>query len=144
MTQPDFAAVRQAVATYLTATVINADGSGLRASTDPFATINPPQALILPQTGRLIAYSQTFDQETDYYLRAVICVSIGDTKTGQDLLDGYLSPVGTTSVYAAIQKDPTLTGAVSYAAVIEATGYGLMNFSSVDYLACSLVLNIGT
>jgi hypothetical protein len=47
-------------------------------------------------------------------------------------------------VYAAVQKDPTLGGKVSYAAVIEATGYGLANWNGVDYLACSLILNIGT
>jgi len=28
--------------------------------------------------------------------------------------------------------------------VIEATGYGLMNWNGVDYLACSLILNVGT
>ena len=71
-------------------------------------------------------------------------VSEADSTTGQDSLDAYLSPTGSLSVYAAIQADPTLGGQVSYAAVIEATAYGLMNWNGVDYLAVSLVLNIGT
>ena len=137
--QPQFAAVRQAVADYLAAHI-----TGLRAVSNRFLQINPPQAIIVPQTGTLIRYSQTFDGETDYNLRAIILVSIGDSAEGQDLLDGYLSPTGTQSIYAAIQADPSLGGAVSYAAVIEATGYGLTNFSGMDYLGVSLILNIGT
>ena len=108
------------------------------------AQISPPCAVIVPQTGRLITYAQTFDGETDYYLRAILLVSEGDSASGQDLLDGYLSPAGAQSVNAAVQADPTLGGVVSYAAVIEATAYGLMNWNGVDYLACSLILNIGT
>lgn len=139
MVQPTFLAVRQAVADYLTAHI-----TGLRATTDRFGQINPPQAVILPQTGSLIRYGTTFDGETDYTLRAVILASIGDGTSGQDILDAYLSPVGAQSVYAAIQADPSLGGQVSYAAVIEATGYGLTSWNAIDYLGVSLILNIGT
>lgn len=139
MTQPTFSAVRQAVATYLQNNI-----TGLRASASRFGQVNPPMAVVVPQTGSLIRYSVTMDSETDYSLRAVILVSEGDSSSGQDLLDVYLSPTGAQSVYAAVQKDPTLGGQVSYAAVIEATGYGLTQWNGLDYLACSLILNIGT
>jgi hypothetical protein len=138
MTQPDFPTVRQAIATYLTSSI------GLRATPNRFGAINPPMAVIAPQTGSLIRYQQTMDGETDYSLRAIILVSEGDSASGQDAMDGYLSPVGTNSVHAAVQRDPTLGGQVSYCAVIEATAYGLMNWNGQDYLACSLVLNVGT
>jgi hypothetical protein len=136
--QPTFPQVRQAVADYLTTSI------GLRATANRFGAVSPPMAVIAPQTGSLIRYSQTFDGETDYSLRAIVLVSEGDSTSGQDNLDAYLSPTGTSSVYAAVQADPTLGGKVSYAAVIEATGYGLTNWNGVDYLAVSLVLNIGT
>ena len=139
MPQPTFPAVRQAVATYLQNNI-----TGLRATPNRFLQVNPPMAVIAPQTGSLIRYSQTFDAETDYNLRVIILVSEGDSTQGQDLLDAYLSPTGSQSVYAAVQADPTLGGTVSYAAVIEATGYGLTNFNGIDYLGVSLVLNIGT
>ena len=139
MIQPTFAAVRAAVAAYLQNTI-----TGLRATPNRFLQVNPPMAVIAPQTGSLIRYSQTFDQETDYNLRAIILVSEGDSTQGQDLLDAYLSPTGAQSVYAAVQADPTLGGQVSYCVVVEATGYGLTNWNGIDYLACSLVLNIGT
>ena len=138
MPQLDFPSVRQAVATYLTTTI------GLRATANRFGAVNPPMAVIAPQTGSLIRYQVSTDGETDYNLRAIILISEGDSASGQDLMDAYLSPVGANSVHAAVQKDPTLGGQVSYCAVIEATGYGLMNWNGVDYLACSLVLNIGT
>jgi len=138
MPQLDFPGVRQAVATYLTSTI------GLRATANRFGAVNPPMAVIAPQTGSLIRYNVSTDGETDYSLRAVILVSEGDSASGQDLMDAYLSPVGANSVHAAVQKDETLGGQVSYCAVIEATGYGLMNWNGVDYLACSLILNIGT
>lgn len=138
MAQPTFGAVRQAVASYLTSSI------GLRAITSRFGQINPPIAIIVPQTGSLIRYATTFDGETDYTIRAIIVVSESDSASGQDLLDGYLSPTGPNSVYAAVQADPTLGGQVSYCAVIEATGYGMMNINALDYMACSLTLNIGT
>ena len=139
MTQPTFPAVRAAVATYLAANI-----PGLRATADRFLQVNLPMAVVVPQTGSLIRYSTTLDGETDYNLRAILLVSSGDSAMGQDLLDAYLSPTGSQSVYAAVQADPTLGGAVSFAVVVEATGYGLTNFSGNDYLGCSLVLNIGT
>ena len=139
MAQPTFPAIRAALATYLSGHI-----TGLRATANRFGQISPPCAVIIPQTGRLITYAQTFDGETDYYLRAILLVSEGDSASGQDLLDGYLSPTGAQSVNAAVQADPTLGGVVSYAAVIEATAYGVMNWNGVDYLACSLVLNLGT
>ena len=139
MTQPTFPAVRAAVAAYLASSI-----TGLRTTANRFGQVNPPCAVIIPETGRLIDYGQTFDEETNYYLRAVLLVSEGDSASGQDLLDGYLSPQGSQSVNAAVKADPTLGGVVSYAAVVQATGYGLMNWNGVDYLACSLILNIGT
>ncbi|MGH3422355.1 MAG: hypothetical protein ACRDOD_22510 [Streptosporangiaceae bacterium] len=138
MTQPAFPQVRAALAAYLTSSI------GLRATASRFGAISPPCAVILPQTGRLIAYAQTFDGETSYYLRAVILVSEGDSASGQDLLDGYLSPVGAQSVHAAIQADPTLGQAVEFAAVIEAAAYGIRNWNGIDYLGCDLIFNIGT
>ena len=138
MSQLAFPAVRQAVADYLTAAI------GLRATANRFGAVAPPMAVVAPQTGSLIRYQQTLDGETDYSLRAIILVSEGDSTMGQDALDAYLSPVGAQSVHAAVQKDPTLGGQVSYCAVTEATGYGLTNWNGTDYLAASLILNIGT
>jgi hypothetical protein len=136
--QPTFPQVRAALAATLTA------GAGIRATANRFAQINPPMAVVMPQTGTFIRYSTTMDAETDYMLRVIMLVSEGDSLSGQDLLDVYLSESGASSIYAAVQASPTLGGVVSYAAVIEATAYGLMNFNGIDYLAAHLIVNIGT
>jgi hypothetical protein len=138
MPQNTFPQVRQAAANYLTAAM------GLRATANRFGAVNPPMAVITPVSGSLIRYAQTFDGETDYSLRIILLVSEGDSASGQDAMDAYLSPTGSQSVHAAIQADPTLGGVVSYCAVIEATGYGLQNWNGVDYLGCSLILSLGT
>jgi hypothetical protein len=138
MTQPTFPQVRQALATYLTT------ATGLAATPNRFAQVNPPMAVIMPVTGSFIRYSTTFDGETDYTLRVIVLVSEGDSVSGQDLIDGYLSVSGPQSIWAAVQADPTLGGKVSFAAVTEATGYGLMNFNGVDYLAAHLITSVGT
>lgn len=139
MTQLDFPGVRKAVADYLAAAI-----PGLRTTPNRFGAVNPPMAVVATQTGSLIRYSQTMDNETDYTLRVVMLVGPGDSTSGQDEMDGYLSPVGTNSIHAAVQRDPSLGGKVSYCAVIEATGYGLTNWNGNDYLGCSLTLNVGT
>ena len=50
MAQPTFAAVRQAVADYITSSI------GLRATSNRFGAVSPPMAVIVPQTGSLIRY----------------------------------------------------------------------------------------
>ena len=138
MVQPTFPQVRQALADRL------ASISGLRTTANRFAQVNPPMAVVMPQTGTFVRYSVTMDGETDYNLRAIVLVSEGDSLSGQDLLDAYISQSGPSSVWAAVQADSTLGGVVSYAAVVEATAYGLMNFNGIDYLAAHLIVNIGT
>jgi hypothetical protein len=46
---------------------------------------------------------------------------------------------GPSSVWAAVKADSTLGGTVQDADVTEATGYGLMNWAGIDYLACHLI-----
>src|SRR5262249_15935882 len=117
---------------------------GLRATANRFGQVSPPMAVVAPVQGSLIRYAQTLDNETDYSLRIILLVSEGDSASGQDILDAYLSPSGTQSVHAAIHADPSLGRQVSWCAVTEATGYGLLNWNGTDYLACSLILSIGT
>ena len=138
MTQPGFTAIRAALSAYLGNSI-----PGLRATPNRPLQVNPPQAVIMPVTGTFARYSTTFDGETDYILRVILLVAPADSTMGEDLLDPYIAATGTQSIYAAVQADPTLGGAVSWAAVTEATGYGLMNMNGIDYLACHFVVSIG-
>ena len=131
-----FSAVRAALAAYLTSS------TGLRATANRFAQINPPMAVIMPVTGTFARYSSTFAGDVDYTVRAIVLVSEGDSLSGQDLIDAYVATSGPSSIWAAVAKDPTLGGVVQSAAVQEVTAYGLMNFSGVDFLAAHFVVSV--
>jgi len=143
VTQPSFTQVRAALAASLAARAVNADGSALRTTANRPLQVNPPMAVIMPVTGTLARYSISMDGETDYSLRAILLVAPADSTQGEDILDPYIAASGPSSIWGAVQADPTLGGAVSYAAVTEATGYGIMNFTGIDYLACSFIVTVG-
>ena len=136
MTQPAFTAIRQALATRLGSI------SGLRVVASRNAVVNPPSAVVMPGPGTFLRYSVTFDGQADPVLRVLLLVSEADSASGQDNLDPYLATTGPSSVWAAVQADPTLGGVVSGAAVMEASAYGLMNWNGVDYLSCQFTVAI--
>lgn len=138
MTQPTLTAIRNGLAAYLASKI-----TGLRATGNRPLQVNPPQAVIMPTQGAFARYSVTLDGEADYSLRIILLVAPADSTMGEDLLDPYIATSGPQSIWAAVQADPTLGGLVSYAAVIEATGYGLMNMTGIDYLAVHFIINIG-
>ena len=137
MTQPTFSAVRAALATYITAQ------TGLRATAAQQARIAPPQAVILPVTGTFITYSVDMSGSADLSLRVLVLISKADSSDGMDLLDPYLATTGPKSLWAAVQRDPTLGGVVQWAIVREVAGYGVMNHGGIDYLAASVIVDIG-
>lgn len=57
--------------------------------------------------------------------------STSDTSPGQQLLDGYLSRVGPTSIKQAIEADRTLGGTVHTLIVERITGYGKYRIGSL-------------
>ena len=136
MTQPTFTQVRVALTTRLSSI------SGLRAH-HTFRDVTPPAAIVMPVQGTFMSYGITMDGQVNWLLRIILLASIGDTKAGQTTMDAMLATTGSTSIYAAIMADPSLGGVVSFCEPVEATGYGLMNVDGVDYLACSLTVQIG-
>jgi hypothetical protein len=137
MAQPTFTQIRQALAATLNTI------PGLRATANRNAQVNPPAAVIMPAAGSFIRYSVTTDGAADITLRAILLVAEADSASGQDNIDPYLASTGPSSVWAALQANQTLGGAVSYAELTEATGYGTINFAGIDYLGCHLIISIG-
>jgi hypothetical protein len=137
MTQPTFTAIRQCLAGFITAR------TGLAATAQQQARVTPPQAVILPATGTFITYSEDMTGSCDLSLRILVLVSQADSADGMDILDPYLATTGTQSLWAAVQADATLGGVVQYALVREVAGYGVMNHGGIDYLAASVICDIG-
>ena len=143
MTQPSFTQVRAALAASLAVHAVNADGSALRTTANRPLQVNPPMAVIVPVTGTIARYSASMDGEADYSLRIILAVAPADSTQGEDILDPYVATSGPSSIWGAVQADPTLGGVVSFAAVTEATGYGILNMTGIDYLACTFIVTIG-
>lgn len=141
MVQPTYTAVRKALAATLAAQVTNPDGSALRTVANRIQ-VNPPAAVIMPVTGTIASYSQTFDGSLRFMLRAIVLVSEGDSASGMDNIDPYIATTGSQSIWAAVRRDTTLSGTVEDAFVSEVTAYGLMNWMAVDYLAAHFIVQI--
>jgi hypothetical protein len=84
--------------------------AGLRASDTIPEQINPPIAVISVGS---VDYSQSFGGAglTAYNFVVTVFVSRPSTRTGQNLLDDYMEPSGATSVKAALEAVPGLSGA---------------------------------
>ena len=84
--------------------------TGLRAADTVPEQINPPIAVISVGT---IDYSQSFGGTglTAFNFVVTVFVSRPSTRTGQNLLDDYMEPSGATSVKAALEAVPGLSGA---------------------------------
>lgn len=136
MTQPTFSAVRQALASTLSAI------PGLNTYAEYAEQITPPAAIILPVQGTFIQYA-TMDGGQNLSLRAVLCVARSDSSAGQVLLDPYLATSGSSSVFACLDAAPTLGGVVQYANLTGAASMGMMAVGTIDYLAAHLIVNIG-
>ena len=130
--------VREAVADFITANV------GLRTLTDPGSIANPPVAVVLPPQGLYINYKVALDTAVwDPMVRVVILVSRASERIAMPLLESYLQPYGATSIPAAILKDPTLGGVVSYCVPAESSLLGDVNWGGVDYFGAEIILEAG-
>lgn len=108
--------------------------------------ISPPAVVVMFAPGVFLTYDSS-SHSHDLQLVVRIFVSRGDEKAGQDLLDVFLDPTTSTSVYGALHEalvlDKTLGGAVETAELVGAQNLGTAPVGAVDYLGCDLVVNIG-
>ena len=136
MSQPTLSQVRTALAAQVALV------PGLRVAAT-FTDVTPPAAVVMPIQGAFMTYGITSDGQVNWLLRIILLTSVGDTKTGQNAMDALLATTGSQSIYLTLQADPSLGGVVSFCEPVEATGYGLMNVDGVDYLGCSLTVQVG-
>ena len=84
--------------------------TGLRAADTIPEQITPPIAVISVGS---VDYSQSFGGSglTAFNFVVTVFVSRPSTRTGQNLLDDYMEPTGATSIRAALEAVPGLSGA---------------------------------
>lgn len=116
--------------------------TGVKAFPNAPGQIIPPAVVVIPNRPAII-YGQTFDQEVQLNLLAIVLMSAANDDYGQVALNGALASSGSASINAAIQKDPTLGGAVEYAVVVQVPTYGLIEYAGQQYIGASFAVECG-
>jgi hypothetical protein len=127
--------IRQGIATNL-GTI-----SGLRVSAIVPDNPNPPVAFIEPQG---VSYDTTFGRgmdEFDFDV-TVLVQRMTDTRTGQNLLDGYIQSSGSQSVKQAIELDRKLGGLVQDCRVTGLSSYGVATYGETTYFAAVFAVKV--
>ena len=126
--------IRDGLATNL-ATII-----GLRTSSIVFDNINPPIAIVEPQS---INFDMTFNRGLDeYQFKITVIAGRADERSGQNKIDGYCSPTGSGSVKTAVESDKTLGGIVQNLRVSGLSSYGSITIAEVPYLAAEFAVTV--
>ena len=142
MTAVTIPQVRQALASAISANI-----PSLRSASTVPGAVNPPAAIVRPARGTVIEYHQSMattgmDSAITMFMDVTVLVSVAHDRAGQNLLDGFLAESGPLSINAAIEKDYTLGGLISFAAVERAQGYGVIEWGGQQYLATTLVVMV--
>jgi hypothetical protein len=115
--------------------------SGLRTSATVPDSINPPIAVVMPNT---ITYDTAFARSggDEYEFLVMVIVGRVDERTAQNRLDGYCSGTGASSVKAAIESDKTLGGKAFSLRVTSLRNYNQVTVGDVTYLSGEFVVQV--
>ena len=115
--------------------------SGLRTSATVPDSINPPIAVVMPNT---ITYDISFARTggDEYEFLVMVIVGRVDERTAQNRLDGYCSGTGASSVKAAIESDKTLGGTAFSLRVTSLRNYNQVTVGDVTYLSGEFVVQV--
>lgn len=105
---------------------------GLRVSAFVPDNINPPLAIITPQT---IEYHKSFRNGLNTY-NFIVSVFVGrvSERSAQNTLDAYCAPTGSSSIKSAIESDKTLSGLAFDLIVSDMRNYGSVTIGENTYL----------
>jgi hypothetical protein len=113
---------------------------GLRTAAVVPEDPKPPIAVVMAPN---ISYDSAFGRGMDSYSFTVLVVvgRVSD-RTAQSTIDAYCSGVGTYSIKAAINSDPTLGGACQSARVTEMSNYGSLSIGDTEYLSAEFTVQV--
>ena len=101
---------------------------------------HPPVAIVVP-TG--VSFDTTFARGMDEYTFSVLLlVHRVDSTTGQDALDAYCNPSGSSSIKTALESDKTLSGSAFDLRVTEISSIGLTPVGDATYLSASFAVTV--
>jgi hypothetical protein len=114
--------------------------SGLRTSATMPDAINPPIAIVMPDS---ISYDTTMGRGLDEYAFTIlVVVGRADARTSQGSVDAFCNPTGASSIKTAVQSDRTLGGAASSLRVTSMRNYTSITAGDVVYLAAEFAVTV--
>jgi hypothetical protein len=115
--------------------------SGLRTSATVPDSINPPIAVVMPNS---ITYDTAFARSggDEYEFLVMVIVGRVDERSAQNNLDGYCSGTGATSIKAAIERDKTLGGKAFSLRVTSLRNYNQLTVGDITYLSAEFVVQV--
>lgn len=115
--------------------------SGLRTSATIPDQINPPIAVVVPQS---INYDTAFARTGGDQHEFIVTVIVGrvDERSAQNRLDAYCSGTGASSIKTAIECDKTLGGKAFSLRVESLRNYTQVSLADATYLAAEFVVQV--
>lgn len=102
-----------------------------------------PCAIVVPAPDGVVDYHTTMnDGLVTWRFDIIVLVSRTSDRGGQDKLDGYINPSGSTSIKAAIEADRTLAAAVYDAHVTGVSEYGSFEFNAIEYFGARFAVTV--
>jgi hypothetical protein len=115
--------------------------AGLRTSATIPDQINPPIAVVVPQS---ITYDTAFARTGGDQHEFIVTVIVGrvDERSAQNRLDAYCSGTGTGSIKTAIESDKTLGGKAFTCRCTDLRNYTQISLADSTYLAAEFVVQV--
>jgi hypothetical protein len=112
---------------------------GLRVVSMPSDSVNPPEAVVdFPTT---VTFDSTFARGVDTHIVKIrVYVGRSDDRSARLALAEYFD--GTRSIKAAVEQDPTLSGAAKSVRVIRAENVGFFDVSGISFLGCDFITEV--
>jgi len=117
--------------------------AGLSRYPRPPGTINVPAVVVSLPAGELGDYSPVMGQDAmDLTLVVNVFVQWGDDRAAWSQLLPFVDRAGTSSLFAAVNADPTLGGVVDSALPFNPTNFGPYTYGAVQYLGAEMTVEV--
>lgn len=115
--------------------------SGLRTSATVPDSVNPPIAVVMPNS---INYDTSFARTggDDHEFIVLVIVGRVEERTAQNTLDAFCSGTGASSIKTAIESDKTLGGKALTLRCTQLRNYNQLTVGDITYLSGEFVVQV--
>lgn len=104
--------------------------------------IDPPWAIVVPDSGEFIHFDDTQDRLDSLTFLIKVFETGGEDRASQARLTSYLDTSGSSSVKAVVDGNLGGSVGISYARVVSARGFGEVTYAGLQYPGCEFVVEV--